>query len=163
MDNLIEYRVVGKSMLKELTDLFVETFNAEPWYDNWTKKTAEKRLTAVLNAEDFYGLAAYQDDLMCGFILGWFELYCDSKEYTIKEFAVRNTDRGQGIGTKLYTEFEKRVEKQGACGITLLTLKGDLTEHFYQKNGFQVEEEIIFMKKKILCDTCHSSANEKLF
>ncbi|MBS5886465.1 MAG: GNAT family N-acetyltransferase [Clostridium sp.] len=149
MENLIEYRSVDNSILEELVALFIETFNAEPWNDEWTVATAEKRLSALLNSKEFYGLTAYMNDKLCGFILGWFEQYCNEKEFVIREFAVRNVARGQGIGSKLYNEFEERISKKSIKKITLLTLRGALTEGFYNKNGFQESNSIIQMEKNI--------------
>ena len=79
--------------------------------------------------------------------MGWFEQYCNDKEFAIREFAVRNTGRGKGIGSKLYSEFEDRMLKASVKKITLLTLRGDLTERFYKKNGFQVSDAIVQMEK----------------
>jgi ribosomal protein S18 acetylase RimI-like enzyme len=103
----------------------------------------------MVNFEDFYGLCVYQDNIICGFIMGFFEQYCDGLEFTIKEFAIRNSGRGQGIGSQLYGEFETRLKDMNVKRITLLTLRGNLTEHFYIKNGFQTNEQIAFMGKTI--------------
>lgn len=149
MDSRIEYKVVNEHMLNEMISLYVETFNTEPWNDSWTADTALQRINAVLHADGFYGLAMYQNNIMCGFILGWFEQYCETREFAIREFAIRNTGRGQGLGTKLYAELEQKLKNDGVNKITLLTLKGVLTEHFYEKNGFQTSKEIILMSKTI--------------
>jgi ribosomal protein S18 acetylase RimI-like enzyme len=143
------YKKISEDMLDEIIELFIETFNSEPWSDNWTTKTASKRLSPMTHTDVFFGLAAYQENKMCGFVMGVFEQYCDEIEFSIKEFAVKNTGRGQGLGSQLFGEFEKELMKMGVKKITLLTLKGNLTEHFYEKNGFQTSNEITFMDKTI--------------
>lgn len=149
MSGKFEYKPVVREMIYEIAELFSETFNDEPWNDNWTLSIAVKRIDFILSADGFYGLAAYRDGVMCGFILGWAEQYCDAKEFAIREFAVRNNERGSGIGTELYNEFEKNLKKTGINKITLLTLKNDFTQRFYEKIGFQTNEKIVFMNKNI--------------
>ena len=143
------YKKISGDMLDEIIELFVETFNSKPWNDSWTKNTASKRLCPMVHTEEFWGLSAYQDNKICGFVMGVFEQYCDEIEFTIKEFAVKNTGRGQGLGSQLFIEFEKRLREMGVKKIALLTLKGNLTEHFYEKNGFQSNRQITFMEKTI--------------
>lgn len=145
----VVYKKISEDMLKEISELFMEAFNSEPWNDSWTIQTAYKRLYPIILTEGFLGLSAYQDNKMCGFVMGYFEQYCNEKEFTIKEFAIRNAGRGQGIGSQLFMEFEKRLSEKGVKKITLLTLKGNLTEHFYEKNGFKTNHKITFMDKKL--------------
>ncbi len=45
--------------------------------------------------------------------MGFFEQYCDEKEFIIKEFAIRNMGRGRGLGSQLLMEFEKRLREMG--------------------------------------------------
>lgn len=144
--NLV-YKKTNEDMLDEIIALFIETFNSEPWNDSWTIKTASKRLRPMFCLEEFWGLCAYQDNKICGFIMGYFEQYCDEIEFTIKEFAVKNSGRGKGIGSQLFVEFEKELRKMEVKKISLLTLKGDLTERFYEKHGFQTNLQIAFMDK----------------
>lgn len=143
------YKKISKDMLNEIIEVFIEAFNSEPWNDSWTIQTSYKRLSPIIITEGFFGLSAYQDNKMCGFIMGYFEQYCDEKEFVIKEFAIRNAGRGQGIGSQLLMEFEKRLREKGVKKITLLTLKGNLTEHFYEKNGFKTNNKITFMDKSL--------------
>lgn len=145
----IVYKKISEDMLDEIIELFIETFNSEPWNDNWTIQTSFKRLHPIVLTEEFLGLSAYQDNRICGFVMGFFEQYCDEKEFLIKEFAIKNTDRGRGFGSQLLMEFERRLREKGVKKITLLTLKGNLTEHFYEKNGFKTNLKMAFMDKVI--------------
>ncbi len=136
-------------MLDEMTKLFIESFNCEPWRESWTEDTAVKRLEHRIKSETSYGICAYYNNNLCGFILGSFEQFYNGMEFVIQEFAVRNSMRGQKIGSKLITEFEKQLKYKGVENITLLTIKGNMTEHFYQKNGFKSNEKMVFMNKRL--------------
>lgn len=143
------YKRISEDMLVEIVELFIESFNSLPWNDNWTTETACKRLYPLVHTEGFWGLCAYLDSKMCGFVMGVFEQYCDEVEFSIREFAVKNTGRGQGLGSQLFKELEKDLTKMGVKRIKLLTLKGNLTERFYEKNGFHTNSKIAYMHKTI--------------
>lgn len=50
--------------------------------------------------------------------------------FDIKEFRVKNGMRGQGIGTEVYREFEKRLKERNVREIILLTSKGIIQSIF---------------------------------
>lgn len=145
----MEYREIIREDIKLLSPLFMESFNSEPFNEIWTIETATKRLEHTFGLNDFYGLSAWEEGKLCGFIMGQFEPFYDNKEFVVKEFAVNNAMRGNGIGSKIINEFEKRLKEKGVKNITLLTLKGNLTEGFYNKNGYKQNCGIIFMNKRI--------------
>ncbi|MGL5347256.1 MAG: GNAT family N-acetyltransferase [Peptostreptococcaceae bacterium] len=135
--------------VKRLAELYVETFNSEPWNDNWTIETAQKRLQQIINVEDFYGILAVDNNVLCGMILGSEEQFYDGTMFNIKEFCVRNGMRGKGIGSWIFIEFEKRLKDKGINEIILFTSRGDYTEKFYKKYGLQSYESLVFMGKQI--------------
>lgn len=135
--------------LDELASLYVETFNSKPWNDEWTIVTATKRLHQMISGEDSYGLCAYQDEGMCGAILGCMEQFYDGIMFNVKEFWVKNGMRGCGIGTQIFSEFEKRLKEKQINEIILFTSKGDFTEHFYHKQNMESNPHMIFMRKQL--------------
>ena len=149
MNAEIKYETVNIQRVTELAGLYVETFNAEPWNDKWTVATAAKRLAQMINSEDSYGICAYQNGLLCGAILGCMEQYYDGIVFNIKEFWVNNSLRGQGLGTKIFKEFETRLKDKKIKEIILLTTKGECTEHFYQKQQCTVHDSVVCMGKPL--------------
>nr|WP_207731486.1 GNAT family N-acetyltransferase [Clostridium botulinum] len=135
------------SDIKEVVDIYVHTFNSPPWNDKWTIETASKRLYQMINCESSYGLVAYEDELICGMILGSEEQYYDGVVFNIKEFCVRNDIRNKGLGTKIFEEFENRLKGKGITEITLVTTKDYSTEGFYKKRGLQSNNEMVVMGK----------------
>jgi len=145
----IRYEELQICDLAEFAASYVDTFNSPPWNDRWTIDSAAKRLQQMINTEDSYGLCAYQDDLLCGVVLGCMEEFYTGNMFDIKEFWVRNGMRGSGIGTLIYKELERRVKEKGAHQIVLLTIRGDQTEHFYHNQGMVTVDDFIFMSKQI--------------
>lgn len=145
----IRYAEIQIGDLDEIAASYVETFNSPPWNDKWTFASARKRLQQMINTEDSYGLCAYQEDSLCGVVLGGMEEFYTGNVFNIKEFWVRNGMRGTGIGTAIYQELERRVKDKGARQITLLTIRGDQTEHFYHNQGMATLDDFVFMRKRI--------------
>lgn len=145
----MEYREITEKDIEKLAELFMESFNSEPFNENWTKETAITRLGHTFYSKDYYGFCAVENGEICGLIMGCFEQFCENLDFFLKEFAVKNDLRGQGIGTSMLKELEKRLKEKGVSNITFLTIKGDKTEHFYNKFGYKQHDEIIYMSKKV--------------
>lgn len=146
---MLEYKIITLDYVKELAEMYVETFNSEPWNDRWTIDTASKRLHQMINVEDFCGILARKNDILCGMILGSKEQFFDGIMLNIKEFCVKNEMRGQGLGTKIFKEFEVRMKEEGIKEIILFTSRGDYTEHFYHKHGLESYSELTLMGKQL--------------
>lgn len=145
----MEYREIKISDTKAMAELFVKSFNTEPWNDNWTIETASKRLGQMINTEDSYGILAYKEDMLCGMVLGCEEQYYNGIMFNLKEFCVSNDMRNSGLGTIIITEFENRLKDRGIKEIVLLTSRGAGTEGFYNRRGFKSYEGMVMMGKEI--------------
>lgn len=145
----MEYKEIKIEDIMDLVELYVETFNAPPWNDKWTIETASKRLESIIKSEGFYGFMAFQNETLCGLILGNEEQFFDGMLFNIKEFCVNNQLRGQGIGSQICIEFEKRLQLKGIKEIILWTSRNAQTEGFYQKQGFISDNKMVMMGKKL--------------
>ena len=143
------YEEITESHLDELARLYVDTFNAAPWNDEWTFETARKRLYMMLHTEVSFGLCVYHEGQICGAVLGATEQFYDGPMFEVKEYWVKNEMRGKGIGSKLFAEMERRLRLLGVKNIILITAKGDATEHFYHKQGMGTDPDMVFMSKRI--------------
>lgn len=145
----LHYEEMKEAHLDELAKLYVDTFNAAPWNDEWTFETARKRLYMMLHTEVSFGLCVYHEGQICGAVLGAMEQFYDGLMFEVKEYWVKNEMRGKGIGTKLFAEMERRLWERGVKNIILVTAKGDATEHFYHKQGMGTDPDMVFMTKRI--------------
>jgi len=135
--------------IEKLAIMYVETFNAPPWNDDWTIETSSKRLHQMINCEGFYGLMAYENEELCGMILGSEEQFYNGIMFNIKEFCVKNDIRNSGIGTKILTEFEKQLKEKQISEIILFTSRDDGTEGFYEKRGLKSYNGMFMMGKQL--------------
>ena len=145
----MEYQLIDEPLLPQLCSLYIEAFNAPPWNDGWTTETIQKRLTQMMHCEGFYGLACFEEGVLCGMLLGNHEQFYDGMHFNIKEFCVRHSLRGSGIGTSLLAEFERRLLEHGIDVVYLCTSRTDETEAFYQKRGFTSWNGMVMMGKSL--------------
>lgn len=143
----MDYREIVLEDIQELAKIYAETFNSDPWYDKWTRKTAEKRLYQMANNGGFFGILSCDESGITGMIMGESEQYFDGVIFNVKEFCVKNELRGKGIGTELLAEFERRLKGMGIRETVLMTNLED--EEFYKKRGFHRSRGIIYMGKEM--------------
>lgn len=141
----MEYREIVPADCAELARIYADAFNAEPWFEKWSEKTAGKRLSVMIGNGGFFGLAAVLDGEIAGMIMGDEKQYYDGVVFTVNEFCVKNELRGKGIGTALFGEFEKCIKARGIRAIELCTIPED--EAFYKKLGFETGGAIMMGKE----------------
>lgn len=149
MNENIVYREIDNQSLEEMAALFSDTFREEPWKEEWSLESARERLLGVMEARYFYGIGAWKKGELYGFLIGWLDFHCGETVFEMRELAVKQTGRGQGIGSGLYREMEKRMKEKGVEKLALLTLNAALTRRFYEKHGFQKSGDLIIMEKYI--------------
>lgn len=143
----MEFEIFEKSRIPEAAALFAESFNSPPWNDKWSADTAARRLELMLDGEAAYGITAFENGEMCGMVLGCFEQYYDGVVYNLREFCVKNSKRGGGLGTKIFSELESRLRQRSVKEITLNTLRGEATEGFYRRCGMDNADMAVMTKK----------------
>lgn len=141
----MEYREITPADCEELAEIYASAFNAEPWFEKWSVKTAGKRLSVMMRGGGFYGIAATEEDKIIGMIMGDEKQYYDGVAFTVNEFCVKNELRGRGVGTALFKEFERRLRERGIRSIELCTIPEDAG--FYKRLGLGVSETIIMSKE----------------
>lgn len=136
-----------KSDLEICSKLYVGVFNDAPWHDAWDERSAYNRLSEIYHTPGFSGWIIIEDDQVIGAVLGNLESWYEGYMYNLKEMFIRSDQKGKGIGSMLMKTVEEALRQRDVTSINLFTCRGDMTEHFYSKNGFVVEEDMIMMSK----------------
>ncbi|MDR1531686.1 MAG: GNAT family N-acetyltransferase [Clostridiales bacterium] len=147
---MIESYVHGD--LDEYVDLFLDVFLNEPWHYHWmTREATARYFTDIENTPCFLGLVYRAEDGrgVTGVCLGVISDYFTPKVYDIKEIAVRRSEQGKGRGTRMLAEIEKFLSARGVTAVTLLTHRTIRAYNFYLRNGYQVDEDSVYMSKDI--------------
>ena len=144
------FKDMSKDNIRELSQLYVKSFNAPPWNDKWSEEDAAIRLSQMIDKIGFYGITYYENDKLIGMILGHSEHYYDGTYFEIKEFCVDSNRSGKGIGSLILNTFLENLKIMGIRKVFLLTCRTLKTEGFYKKNGFKSVEEMVMMNKEII-------------
>lgn len=135
-------------MLDELTDLFMEVFNAPPWNDTWIRDQARTRLRDIMRRPKFFGIAEYDGSRPVGMIMGHGEQSYDGIHFQILELCTANDKKGQGIGDQLLDELTAFLAQQGITAVYMLSMRGDAAEDFYRRHGFRLLDQMCVMTKR---------------
>ena len=114
----------------------------------WTEATAKKRIRQVLTMEDSFSLIMRDDnDVVCGFAMGYFKQYDDIVGYTLEEIVIAHPYQNKGLGSMLLGELEAKVKEAGASCIELQAVKDEMHERFYGKAGFGNAQNFVMKVK----------------
>lgn len=139
---------IDKNRLDECVDLFIETFSQEPWNDVY-----ESRNQVVTFFENhirnnyFVGYAGVIDNKVIALSMGMKKPWINGMEYYIDEFCIKTALQGKGIGSKFIELIEADIKTQGMNAMILNTEKEYPSRTFYEKNGFEVLEDLIILAK----------------
>jgi len=139
----------SKNHLDEAGALFIKTFNAPPWDEEWEMVTALKRLTGYFNFPGFTGLVLI-DNSMKAFIMGHIETWYDSETCFIDELCVDPDSQRSGLGSLLINEYKDQLTTNNISSIYLLTKRNSSPFNFYKKNGFDTSENMTLMSCSLI-------------
>ncbi|RKL64667.1 GNAT family N-acetyltransferase [Salipaludibacillus neizhouensis] len=135
--------------LEQSIELYMKVFNSEPWDETWSYEIAKERLFDLINTPKFFGYSLYIEDKLVGFIAGNNKKSHQGLTYYLAELCVSNEIQGKGYGTKLLQLLETELKNRDTKSLYLLTSNGGLAEAFYKKNGYQINNNRIVIKKNL--------------
>lgn len=124
------------SDLSDAAALFVRTFNAPPWNDNWSVESAVKRLRDIAETPGSIGVVARDADLV-GFALGNLEQSDPTVELNLREMCVTPDRQRAGIGRRLLSALHEVARGAGATRAYLQTARDGDAAAFYLANGYR--------------------------
>ena len=128
--------------LEKCAELFTYVFTQPPWNETWIIAQAIERLSFFLKTPNFFGLAAYSNEEIVGFIYGNYEPFQDKRVYLLKEMAVHPHLQGKGVGSELIQKLHAELRKKNISAIDLITAIGGKAANFSIKNGYSKSTEI---------------------
>ena len=145
----MEFRKLTEKDLTTCTEAFVDIFNDEPWYDEWTFDRAKQYVSDFYHTPHFLGVLAIENEEIVGFAYGVTRAWWNGNEFYINEMGVKKQWRGQGIGKILLEQLIKELKGCEVDNFALLTDRGVPAEAFYKKNGFKEIERLVFYSRDL--------------
>lgn len=100
----------------------------------WTETIAKKRIKQVLTIDDSFSLIMKDDnDIVYGFVMGYFKQYDDIVGYTLEEIIISYQYQNQGLGSMLLATLETKVKEAGASCVELQAVNDEMHEKYYGK------------------------------
>ncbi len=147
----LQYRPLTEADIPAVTSLYIDYYNRREGGE-WTEETAGRRIRQVVTRMDSFGLVTElpgEPGRPVAFAMGYYEQYDDGFAYDLVEIVVRDGLQGQGIGTALMRELERRVKAEGALLIQLQAVNDARHHRFYGRLGFGDAANLI-LKTKML-------------
>lgn len=135
--------------LRGAAELFCRTFAAEPWNESWTDELAENRVRDLMSAPQSVGYVSEDNGKLNAFLCGRKLTYLNGTEYVIDEFCVSPETQRKGIGTAVLAYAAAELSGESVVAMALMTTRGFPSEKFYIKNGFEGNNDMVFMYRKL--------------
>ena len=129
----MEYRKVNPEDICGLANAMSKAYAEEPWNEKWTKEKAERRVSAILGNFQALGLAAIENEIIIGGLLGYVDPYAEEDFFFVSEIFVIPERKKQGIGKQLLNKLEQTLKEEKIDVVQLISI--DYNEPFYQKCG----------------------------
>jgi aminoglycoside 6'-N-acetyltransferase I len=128
------------------TKLFIQVFRQAPWNDDWSLERAKLYLRDIVMLPNFYGVVAQNESEIIGMCWGHIKRWWVRDEFYVDEMCVASERQRQGIGQQILIYAKQKLGEQDVSELTLLTARDSAAESFYQKQGFVVLKNLVFMK-----------------
>ena len=135
--------------IREYGEIYAKAFSGEPWNDCWKIEDAILHVSEILESKQSYGLECLSEGRLVGFILGSTMLFHYGRVFEDNDLAVLPDYQRKGIATKLLERCLTEMEECGIKGVNLITANEGMLPEFYGKHGFERENGVILMGRKI--------------
>lgn len=145
----LQYKRLEQNDISKCAETLIKAFGEAPWNEKWTYEQASTRIDELMSARVSRGYIVYDsdNDTVVGMVIGRIMTYLDKKEIWLDELSIHPDYQRMGIGTKMlsYVKSELAKEPEEIKFIVLTTERGYPSVSFYEKNGFEVDENCISM------------------
>ena len=136
-----------KKDIREIAKLMIEEFSKPPFKEKTT-------INSVIKSVNFYfkigkAFVAIKDKKIVGIVVFKVEQWWEGPIILIEDLAVKEDFKKQGIGKNLTDKVEDYAKEIKAKAVSFTTHKKSSAVKFYTKQGYKIERNTLFMRKKI--------------
>ena len=142
---MIDIRTVTENDYKGLAKAMSGAYSEEPWNENWSEERAIRRVKAILDNYEAIGLAAVENGIIKGGLLGFVDPYAEEDFFYVSEIFVIPECKRTGIGKSLIRALETILKEKGISVVQLMSIEPN--EMFYGKCGLNKDDVSVFFKR----------------
>lgn len=129
--------------------LLLATYNPPPWNNHWTDESGTRYLSELISNSKFIGYVVLEDDEIVGALFAHRKVWWTNDEIFIDELFINPEYQNRGYGKLLMNQVEDVSKELGLGGVTLLTNKNHPAKLFYEKKGYAMAQDVVFMYKEV--------------
>ena len=140
-------RKATRKDIREIAKLMIEEFSKPPFKEKTTINSVIKSLNFYFKIEKAF--VAIEDKKIVGIVVFKIEQWWEGPVILIEDLAVKEDFKKQGIGKNLTDKVEEYAKEIKAKAVSFTTHKKSSAVKFYTKQGYKIEKNTLFMRKKI--------------
>ena len=141
----MQYRKITENDYKGLANAMASAYSEEPWNEKWSEERAIRRVKAIMSNYEAIGLAAIDDGIIKGGLLGFVDPYAEEDFFYVSEIFVMPENKKTGIGRKLINELESILREKRISVVQLMSIEPN--EVFYGKCGLSKDDVSVLFKR----------------
>jgi GNAT superfamily N-acetyltransferase len=146
---MITIRPIFTDDLKECAEVFVTAYHGPPWNYDWTLGKAQLYLSEYLQSANFIGFLATEENKIIGATFAHKKTWWTGPQLMIDEFFIAPQEQKKGVGKRLMHDC-MQFAKDNHIGLSvLMTNRFAPAFEFYERQGYTVTEQYIFMFKQL--------------
>lgn len=139
---------ITQDQLEECVNLYIRTFEKEPWYDKFqSKQPVIDYFNNFMKMGSFLGYVGLVGDQIVALSVGMKKPWIEGIEYYIDEFCVDYSMQKKGIGSMFLEKIQEQIKGIGMNGMMLNTEEDYPSYQFFTKNGFSKLNGLVVLGK----------------
>ena len=144
---IMRIRKAAKKDIREIAKLMLEEFSKPPFKEKTTSSYVIKSLNFYFKIGTIF--VAVEDKTIIGIVIFKIEQWWEGPVILIEDLAVKEDFKKQGISKKLINKVEDYAKEIKVKTVSFTTHKKSSAVKFYTKQGYRIEKNTLFMRKKV--------------